>query len=280
LVVAVEATAALRAVLASVARAPCRPRSRTIEFDPNRTAMPMLETRQGPRRAPLAALAASVALLTAATPAAAGTPAPYTRARLVSYVATYRIAGATAGSETWQVHAAAGAGPSTVTLRLSIPGETETDVLTLAPVGLVPHVVRERLTAPSLTLAIRAAAIGGRLVERADVNGRAERVTFALGAGAYPNVELLVLLSATPLAPGQRFVLRDLVLKHAATVAVGVSVGGAVTVRTPAGTFHCLAVTLSTAGGEQTLDVATGPRPVLVRYANAKTRFTLQRLTR
>lgn len=223
----------------------------------------------------LRAMAALLALspMLAFGPLARAAAAPWTQARLWNYAARYAISGAAQGTDTWQVRVA---GKNTeVTMVTSVPGQSETDRLVLASRGLALVSAQENLHAASTALTITAVSAHGRMAENAVVNGRHEHVSYTLGAATFGNVALLVTLSGTPWRAGQRYVIRDIVLKHAGEARLGLSVARAVRLGTRAGTFTCLPITISSAGGIQTVWIATGPRPVMVRYRNAATTFTL-----
>jgi hypothetical protein len=211
--------------------------------------------------------------------AAAAPPLPLARARLAAYDATYAITGAASGTQTWQIRGGKG-GTADVRIRTRIATETVTAALVLGRPGLRLRSARESISAPGVHVSITAVVRGGQIAESAVVNGRKEHVHYPMTATTYANQALLPTLSALPLRPGERSVIRDVVLAHAGDVPVGLAVGKISTVRTPAGTFRCAAVTLSSASGRQTAWVRVGAHPVLVRYANGTTTFTLTALKR
>jgi hypothetical protein len=225
------------------------------------------------------AFAAALWLAAGAVPAAAAPAIPLAQAHLSAYEATYAISGAATGRETWQIRAGSH-GTTDVTLKTSVSGESETDQLVLGARGLGLRSARERLTAPSLAVTITATVSGTSVNEVAVVNGQTEHVHYPMTATSYANEALLPTLAGLRLKSGERSVIHDIILQHAEDAPVGIAVGAATEITTPAGTFHCLAVTLSSAGGRQTAWVATGAQPVLVRYANGQTTFTLTSLTR
>ena len=229
---------------------------------------------------PPGACAIAVAALTgAAVPVAAAQAIPLAGADLAAYDATYAISGAVTGRETWQVPAGA-RGTTDVTLETAAGPARETNRLVLAARGLALRSVHETLRAPGLVATITARASGGRLSETAVVNGRVEHAEFPIAPTTYANVALLPTLAGLALRPGERAVVHDVVLKHAGVVPIGLAVADGGRVRTPAGTFRCLAVTLAWSAGSQTAWVSTGPEPVLVRYRNPQTTFTLTSLQR
>lgn len=225
----------------------------------------------------LAWLGIGACALLACAPSTVAASSPWAGAHLWSYTARYALTGRAAGSQVWQVRANKGGGASVV-LRTAIAGQNETDTLELGGRGLSLVSAREALKAGAITLSIDAKASGGRLNENAVVNGRREHVAYAMPALTFANIALLVTVSAAAWRPGERTEVHVIVLKHAETVPVGLLAGKPVEVRTPAGRFRCLPVTISSVGGRQTAWVSVGPHPVLVRYANAATTFTLASL--
>jgi hypothetical protein len=226
------------------------------------------------------ACALATMLLASAGGALAAAPSiPLAQAHLTPYGATYAISGDVRGMQVWQVSRGGGA-TTVVTIQTRLAGQSETDRFVLAAKGLGLRSASERLRAKGLTLVISAVASGAQLSETAVVNGRTEHVTYPLTAASYVNEALLTVLTGLSLKTGQRSVVHDILLQHAADVPVGLAVGGASRVRTGAGTFRCLRLAISSAGGTQTAWLSTGAQPVLVRYANGQTTFTLTSLRR
>lgn len=236
--------------------------------------------RFGCRTRFLAGFAFALALApTAAVVAAAARPLPLAQARLSAYDAIYTITGVASGNQTWQIRQ--GEGDTTdVTLHTRIAGQSETDHLVLSRRGLAFRSARETITAPNVEVTIAASVKGSEVAETAVVNGRVEHLSYPMTPTTYENEALLPTLSGLPLRPGERSVIHDVVLQHGGNVALGLSVGRLSTVKTRAGAFRCAAVTISSASGRQTAWVKVGPDPVLVRYANGQTTFTLTALKR
>jgi len=237
----------------------------------------------GLRRATAASLVAvTIAIGAGSGSVGATAPIAWSAARLHAYTATYRITrngtGAVVGSERVQVTLAGAVARLRQTL--TVGGEVETDSLTLAARGLALKTLAERLAAAGQVVSIDATARGRALAVRADVAGKREAFTMAAPAGSpwIENEALLVTLAAVPLRPGEESIVDDLVVQHDTIARLGLAVGKRTTVRTGAGTFTCLAVTMASLGGNQTVWVSTGRAPVMVRYANAATTFTLTAL--
>jgi hypothetical protein len=221
-------------------------------------------------------------LLLAAAPLtqAAARPIPLADAHLSAYRATYAITGAVRGTQTWRV-SPDGSALTTVVVQTRLPGERESQTFVLGAHGLRPRSVFEEVHASALSMTIHAVAVGRKIDETAVVNGKTEHVTYPLAPTTVINATLLVTIAGLRIRAGEVSVIHDVVLQHAEDAPVGLSVGDrATTIRTQAGTFTCLPVTLSSASGHQTVWLSTGPEPVLVRYANGQTTFTLTALAR
>lgn len=230
-------------------------------------------------RCRLACLAGvSTALLAGcgATPAQSST-LPLSSARLSPYAAAYRVQGPNSGVAAWTVQLATG-GAVRVQLHTEVGKMAETDSLTLSESGLAPRSVREVLTEPGADVSIVAIPGKGSVHENAIVNGRHETPSIAIRAPWQANAALLVYLSGIRLEPGDSATIEDVVLKRATSSQLGLSVGRAVSVHVPAGTYRCYPVTISAGGAQQTAWYMTSAPHAMVQYANASVRYALTAL--
>lgn len=223
----------------------------------------------------LASLAAAGLLAGCGGPATARAPAvPWAQATAAAYTATYSITGNAQGTAAW-VLTPGSAGSVTVQEKLTLTGVQESDTITLAGPGLAPTTVTETARGNGTSLSIQATVAAGKVTEAATVNGRAESVTVAWPADAHANVVLLPSLSMVPLASGEKSVVTDVILKHAQSVPLGVSVGGRETVTVPAGSFSAYPVTLTAGGQTETAWYATAAPHLLLQYENGSTTWRL-----
>jgi len=202
---------------------------------------------------------------------------PLTGASLPSYTADYAITGAATGTASWTVTQS---GQETlVTIQTNIAGSAETDKLVLTRKGLRFVSAEEVATAPGQRFTITAKLQGKKIVETANVNGKAESISYPYTKTTVVNDALLPLLAGLDVQPGELQVAQDVILKHGVAVPIGFTANDRTAVTTPAGTFHCVSITLSGSGPNQKVYIDTGAH-VLVRYVNNQTTFTLQKLTR
>ncbi len=193
-----------------------------------------------------------------------GPPLPLSTAQLPPYTATYTASGTVNGTLTWTVTAPSN-GQITVSIHQSVGGAVEDDTVVLQSKGLGFVSAKADSTAQNKSVSISAHAVGNEIIENADLNGLKEAKTLPLSANTVVNVALLPTLAGIDVAPGQRQTISDLVLEQSGATTLDVSTGPTTTVKTPAGTFRCVPITLSGTAGTQTACVDP-TNHVLVRY--------------
>jgi len=203
--------------------------------------------------------------------AAAGS-SPLAGARLQTGTTSYAISGAVKGTATWTIRAE-GADVD-VTIRQALPQDTEVDRIVLKKSGLGLVSVTETITGGGHHVLITGKLQGGKLLEHATVDGKKSTYSLPWTSSSVVNEALLTAVAAIAPRSGAEFELEDVIVQHASTARVGVSAGAAVKVRTPAGSFSCVPVTLAAGGTKQTVWVERASHR-MVRYQNAQTTFTL-----
>ena len=204
---------------------------------------------------------------------------PLASATLSPYAATYKISGPVTGTETVDVAAANGKGMQ-VTQDATIGEVKEHEVFTLAARGLAVHAATEAISAPGVKVAIAAKPSGQAMQENATVNGRIEAPTIPLQKPYQVNGVLLTALSGLTLRPGETATIEDVILQHATSVPLALTVGKETTLATPIGTEPCYPVTLSAAGKLQTAWYEAKAPHALLRYVNGQVVFEIASLTR
>ena len=167
-----------------------------------------------------------------------------------------------------------------VTQDATIGEVKEHEVFTLAARGLAVHAATEAISAPGVKVAIAAKPSGQAMQENATVNGRIEAPTIPLQKPYQVNGVLLTALSGLTLRPGETATIEDVILQHATSVPLALTVGKETTLATPIGTEPCYPVTLSAAGKLQTAWYEAKAPHALLRYANGQVVFEIASLTR
>lgn len=202
----------------------------------------------------------------------------FATAALPSYVASYAITGPAKGSMTWRI-APQGQDETVVTIHQELQGNVENDRIVLTRKGLRFVSAQEDVTAPGHHLTISAHVQGKRIVETANVDGKAEAVNYPFGKQTLVNVAMLPTLAGLTMNPGDLQVVQDVILKHGVAVPIGFTANDRTKVTTPAGTFSVVPVTLSGSGPNQQVFIDT-QRHVLVKYLNGQTTISLIQLSR
>lgn len=165
----------------------------------------------------------------------------FTNGTLAAFTATYALAGPVSGNATWTV----------------VPG-AKADTTSLATTGGGAH--------ESDTLAV--------------ANGKTENLTLALHKPWVENEELLTYLSGLSLQSGESGSIEDVIVQHATTATVGLSVGKKTAVTTVAGTFQAYPVSITTSGQTpQTAWVMASAPLALFGYQNGKEVYSLTAIT-
>ncbi len=202
---------------------------------------------------------------------------PFASASLPSYTASYAISGSTQGTMTWTI-APEGQTETLVTIQQQFQGNVETDHVVLTRKGLRFVSAQEEATAPGHHLTISAKVQGKKIVETANVDGKAEAVSYPVTGQTLVNVAMLAVLAGLDVQPGQLQVVQDVILKHGTAVPIGFTANDRAKVTTPAGTFSVVPVTLSGSGPNQKVFIDTQSH-VMVKYQNGQTTISLTKLS-
>ena len=248
-----------------------------------------------PRRARLAALlapAAAVLLLAGCGSPTTKSPSSSTgksksnnltssfsfaSAVLPSYTADYAITGPAKGTMTWTVSQAGS--HTIVAVHQDYAGNVESDRIVLTRQGLRFVSAQEDVAGQGHHLTISAHVQGKKILESANLDGKAESVSYPFGKETLVNVAILPTLAGLTVKPGDLQIVQDVILKHGVAVPIGFTANDRTKVTTPAGTFATTPITLSGSGPNQKAFVDM-QNHVLVRYVNAQSTFNLVRLTR
>lgn len=230
------------------------------------------------RLLPAVGIAAVLAAGCGSAPSTAAKSLSLSTARLASYTASYHIVGPATGTATWSI-AQPSNGETEVTVQTTIATTAERDAFTVSSPGLSLRSASERITAPGEKVTIAAQPKGQTMQVSATVNGRVETPKIALHSPWLVNELLLPAISGVALSPTASVSVEDVLVQHASSVPLALTVGAETTLATSIGSVRCYPVTLSAGGAEQTAWYEAAAPHAMLKYVDGKESYVLSALT-